>query len=119
MHELSICQELVGRVARLAAQHASVVTRVYIGVGPLAGVEAEMLRHAYPLACVGTTVEGSDLAIEEIPLRVRCDACGEETSATLPRLVCATCGSARTSLASGDELMLMRVEMRTLEAVDV
>jgi len=112
MHELAICQALLAQVEEIARGHAGKVTRVRLSVGPLSGVEPGLLERAYPLACAGTAAEGSELAIEQRPVRVRCRA---ESAASANRLLCGECGSWRTDLASGDELLLLKVELATEE----
>jgi hydrogenase nickel incorporation protein HypA/HybF len=44
-------------------------------------------------------------------VRVRCRTCRAETDAEPNRLVCGTCGDFRTDLISGDELLLVSVEL--------
>ena len=111
MHELAICGELVARVAGLAREKDATVTRVRVGIGPLSGVEPALLERAYPLACAGTAAEGSVLELEATAVEVRCRDCAARTRASANRLICAACGSWHTDLASGDELLLLRVEM--------
>jgi len=112
VHELSICQDLLDQVLRIAAERsAPAVTRVTLRVGPLSGVEPELLQLAFPLARAGTLAEQAELVIESLPLRVRCDTCGAETDAAPNRLVCGACGDWHTRLASGDELMLVSVDL--------
>lgn len=113
MHELSICQALIAQVEAVAASHRSAVRRVCLGIGPLAGVEPQLLKDAYPLVCAGTVAEGSQLDIQETAIRVRCRGCGAETAATANRLVCGACGDWHTDLLAGDEMLLLRVELET------
>ena len=55
MHELSVCQALIGQVERVARENdARSVVAITIAVGPLSGVEAGLLEHAYPSAAAGT-----------------------------------------------------------------
>jgi len=108
MHELSICRALVARLEAIAREHAARVSEVHVSIGPLSGVEARLLRDAFPLACAGTAAEGAALKIETAPVRVRCRVCGAETVATPNRLLCAACGEWRTDLLSGDEMLLRR-----------
>lgn len=115
MHELSICQALIAQVEVIATERRSSVRRVCLGIGPLAGVEPQLLKDAYPLVCAGTVAEGSQLDIEETGIRVRCRSCGAETIATANRLVCGTCGDWHTDLLAGDEMLLLRVELETRE----
>ncbi len=112
MHELSICQALIDQVESVARDHgATGVERILLQVGPLAGVEPALLQHAFPLAAAGTLAEHAELAIEPAKVRVRCNDCGTESDATPNRLLCAACGSYRTRLISGDELLLASLEL--------
>jgi hydrogenase nickel incorporation protein HypA/HybF len=111
MHELSICQALINQLEALAReQRARRVLSLVVGVGPLSGVESRLLKQAYPVAAAGTLAEGSELDIEDHPIRVHCRTCCEDSDATANRLVCALCGDWHTDLISGDELVLTRVE---------
>jgi hydrogenase nickel incorporation protein HypA/HybF len=111
MHELAICQALVSQVNEIARSRAARVHAVRVGLGPLAGIEPRLLAAAYPLAGAGTAVEGSRLAIETTLLRVRCRACEAETTPLPNRLVCGACGDWRTDLVTGDEMLLLSVEL--------
>jgi len=113
MHELSICQALISKVEDIARVRSGQVRRVRVGIGPLSGVEPRLLEDAYPLACAGTSAEGSQLAIENMTIRVRCRSCGAESEAAPNRLLCGTCGDWHTDLLSGDELLLLQIELET------
>jgi hydrogenase nickel incorporation protein HypA/HybF len=112
MHELSLCQALIDQVISIAReQRVSSVSDIYLRVGPLSGVEGPLLRNAFPIAAAGTVANDANLHLEDAPIRVRCEACGEESDAKTNNLVCAACGDWRTALISGDELILQRVVM--------
>ena len=87
MHELSVCQALIGQVEKVARENdARRVVAIVIAVGPLSGVEAGLLEHAYPIAAVGTLAEHATLTVEAVPVRVRCRSCGAETGALPPEM---------------------------------
>ena len=112
MHELSICQSLMTQLESIAVENnALAVTSVIIAMGPLSGVEAQLLKNAYPIASAGTVAENAELIIETLPIRVKCNQCGSESDATPNNLICKQCGDWRTTLLSGDELILKSVEM--------
>lgn len=112
MHELSVCQGMLDQVARVAADRgATRVKNIVVRIGPLSGVVPDLLAQAFPLARAGTVAEGAELTIEELPVRVRCESCGAETEATASRLLCGECGDWHTQLISGDELLLVSVEL--------
>jgi hydrogenase nickel incorporation protein HypA/HybF len=117
MHELAICQSLMEQVESIAREHnAQSVSSVVIGIGPLSGVEAQLLKNAYPVASAGTIAQHAELIIENLPIRVKCSLCGSESDALPNKLICKQCGDWRTRLLSGDELMLMRVELEKKQA---
>ncbi len=112
MHELSVCQGLIAQVERIAFAHnARSVDKIIVRIGPLSGVEIPLLHQVYTLACVGTVAENAELVTEIQPIRVTCEACDTETSASVNRLLCGKCGDYRTRLLSGDEMILASVEL--------
>jgi len=117
MHELAICQALIGEVAQVArAQQAASVSDIYVSVGPLSGVEVPLMQNAFPIAAAGTVANEAKLHLQPTPIRVCCEECGEESEVPVNRLVCEHCGHWRTRLVSGDELMLQRVVLENVNA---
>lgn len=116
MHELSVCQALVRQLKDIAQREdAARITKVVVQIGPLSGVEAQLLRQAYPIASAGTVAATAELVLESLPIRVRCEACGAESDATANRLLCGVCGDYHTQMLSGDEMLLAQVELERLE----
>ena len=111
MHELSVAYALLDQVERIAvARPSHVVTRIAVRIGPLSGVEAALLRRAWPLAAASTIAEQAELVVEEADVIVRCTACDAESVVPPGRLLCSACGDFRTRILSGDDLVLNRVE---------
>jgi len=114
MHELSVCQALIEQVESLAAEHSAVsVSEIVVRIGPLSGVEQPLLEQAYEIARAGTVAANADLIFEPAPLVVHCGDCDQESAVSQSRLVCPMCGNWRTTLVSGDELLLARLELET------
>jgi len=112
MHELAICQSLMEQVESIAQERdAKSVTSITIGMGPLSGVEVQLLKNAYPIASAGTVAQDAELVIEHLPIKVKCSQCGSESDALPNKLTCKQCGDWRTTLISGDEMMLMSLEL--------
>jgi hydrogenase nickel incorporation protein HypA/HybF len=111
MHELAICQALIGQVEDLARDNQAIAVKtIWLQVGPLSGAEIPLLERAYPLAAAGTVAESAEIFIESMPVRVRCKTCGEESEASANRLLCGACSDYHTELVSGDEMILTRLE---------
>ncbi|MEE4638492.1 MAG: hydrogenase maturation nickel metallochaperone HypA [Wenzhouxiangella sp.] len=113
MHELSVCEALLAQVRSTAeANGASEVGRITVRLGPLSGVEPDLLAQAFTIARNGPMTARASLEIETQPVRIRCRDCGNENEAPSNRLLCSACNSYRVDLISGDELLLARVELQ-------
>jgi hydrogenase nickel incorporation protein HypA/HybF len=112
MHELAVCQSIMQQVDEIARSHgAHGVARIKLLIGPLSGVEPDLLRNAFPIAAAGSVAEGATLDIEPQPLSVRCRSCGAETQTQPNRLTCGVCGDWHTEVVSGDEMILASLEL--------
>jgi hydrogenase nickel incorporation protein HypA/HybF len=112
MHELAICQALIEQVESVAReQHAYQVMEIGVDIGPLSGVEPQLLEQAFSIASAGTVANGASLHLNSIPIRVDCSSCGQVTEALPARLICGNCGNWQTRVVSGDELLLTTVEL--------
>lgn len=118
MHELSVCQALVQQLEGVsAANGGGAVELVRLRIGPLSGIEATLLRHAFPLASAGTVAEGAELVIEAAVIVVQCNMCGARTQAAPNRMLCGACDSFKVRMVSGDEMLLESVELTVPAAV--
>jgi len=117
MHELAICQSILAQALPIAETHGGWVKRINLSIGPLAGVEPNLLRAAFPLIAAGTACEGALLAIETPPVRVQCWQCGEASQVRPNRLVCGACGTWRVTVTEGDEMRIDSVDLSETENV--
>ena len=112
MHELAVCQALMEQVESIALEEqADSVVAVHLGIGPLSGVEPRLLEQAFFIARAGSIAAEAELVIENLPVRISCDQCGQTSDALPARLLCGVCGNWRTKLVSGDELQLQHMEL--------
>ena len=119
MHELAICQSLMNQVMSIADErNAQSVSSIIVAVGLLSGVEAPLLKTAFTISSAGTIAENAKLIIDEIPIRVKCNKCQSESDVSPNKLLCTQCGDWQTTLISGDELILMSVDLEKSDALD-
>jgi hydrogenase nickel incorporation protein HypA/HybF len=112
VHELAVCQALIEQVEVIVHRHqAREAKRLVLRIGPLSGVEPHLVEQAFPIASAGTVAADAELVIDSLPVMVNCTGCGATTSVLPNRLVCASCGDWHTTLVSGDELELFRIEL--------
>ena len=89
------------------------VFAIHLKLGQLSGVVKDALLFSYEVACQGTTLEGSQLIIEEIPVVVYCPACQAETPlASIQRFCCPTCGTLTPEVVRGKELEVVALEIQ-------
>jgi hydrogenase nickel incorporation protein HypA/HybF len=109
MHELSIADSVVAIAERHAAGRR--VTMVELRVGHLRQVVPSALTFAFELVAQGTSLEGAELRMEEVPAAGVCSACG--TDGPLPRfpLSCSSCGGLDVEVTQGEELLVDSLEL--------
>lgn len=118
MHELAICQSLMNQVMSIADErNAQSVTSIIVAVGLLSGIEAPLLKTAFTISAAGTIAENAKLIVDEIPIRVKCNKCQSESDVSPNKLICNQCGDWQTTLISGDELILMSVDLEKSDAL--
>ncbi len=111
MHELSIARQLLDIVAEAATQHElKRVRRLRVVVGALGNVVPEALEFAFDVAGEGTVAAGAELEIVEVPVTVRCNACGAESRLEDFAFLCPACGSLDVTVLKGNELYLDSIE---------
>ena len=112
MHELAVCEALFAEARRIAENEgAAMIDRLVVTIGPLSGVEAELLVSAFSIARAGAGFPEAELEVETAPVRVQCSSCGATNDVAPNRLVCADCGDWRVTLLSGSEMILKSVEL--------
>ncbi len=109
MHELSLCEAIAHKVRERA--NGRPVTEVVIRVGHLRQVVPDAMEFSWMMLTDGTGLEGCRLKIEQIPATVACGECRDETRLTAPILSCGSCGSTNVKLMTGEELMVVSLEI--------
>lgn len=114
MHELSIAMSIVEMAEEEAAQRGGAqVNAVYLKLGLLAGVVKAALLSSYELACEGTSLQGSRLVIEEIPIVVHCPKClSPRTLDSVQWFACPECKSPISEVIHGRELQVVALEIQ-------
>jgi hydrogenase nickel incorporation protein HypA/HybF len=113
MHELSIAMSIVEMAEEEAERRNVRVEAVYLKLGALAGVAKNALLSSYEIACEGTSLQGSRLVIEEIPVVAYCSKClSQRTLDSLQWFVCPECKSPVSELIHGRELQVAALEIQ-------
>ncbi len=109
VHELSVCDAIVGTTLKRAeGRH---VTRVTVRIGHLRQVVPAALQFGWEILTDSTDLKGCELLIEQIPAAVKCRECAAETMLDLPILMCGACESFNVALVSGEEFLIVSMDV--------
>jgi hydrogenase nickel incorporation protein HypA/HybF len=113
MHELSIAVSIVEAAEEEAANRGSArVIAVYLKLGRLSGVVKDALLSSYDLACEGTSLEGSRLLIEDLPVVIHCRPCAaSHPLSSIQLFCCPVCGVPSAEVVQGKELEVTALEI--------
>ena len=109
MHELAISSAVLESVLRNAEGRR--VTSVQLRVGHLRQVVPDSLEFYWGIVTRDSVCEGSVLEQEQVPARLRCDACDRAWEIDAPVFRCPTCGGAQVVVLTGEELEVESIEV--------
>lgn len=110
MHEVVICEALLGQLATLAEEHGwTRLQRVRVRLGLLCGVVPDALEFAFSVLSVGTPAAGAELVLESEPGHFGCAECGELELASLD-FACPQCGGPLQLRRAGRGLYLAGID---------
>jgi hydrogenase nickel incorporation protein HypA/HybF len=107
MHELGLCDSIVGAIAERAGDRR--VSRVRVRVGRLLHVHPEAFDQAFAVAAQGTVAEDATAELVLLPVAGRCRACAGTWESDELTLACPACGSVDVELR-GDDLVLESID---------
>lgn len=113
MHEKSLVRSLLKQIEQIRVDNDAVcVDVVAVELGPLSGVEAELIASAFD-EFVGEYFDpppGLDIRI--VPLRLCCQSCLRESAVDGLSLQCPECASTDVRVIRGDEFRLLDVSLQ-------
>ena len=111
MHELSLVQGVL-QVALKAAENggAKRILAVYVKIGAYSDVIPSYMDECFKLLSHDTMAQGAKLVVEEIPVTIRCHACGAQSGVERRKTCCPVCGSERITMLTGRECYVDRLE---------
>ncbi|ADD69176.1 hydrogenase expression/synthesis HypA [Denitrovibrio acetiphilus DSM 12809] len=113
MHEASIAASLIEIVKETAANHqAKKVTKVFVQIGRLAGIEIDSLQFAYDAIKEDhNIIKDSEIIIEDVRITGKCQKCGVIDTYDEMFFKCSKCGSYEVELLTGEELKITEIEV--------
>lgn len=113
MHEMGIALQVIEIAAASIPENlrGARVVRVNLTVGKLSAVVSDSLRFCFEAASKETPLEGAELAIDEVDVVARCNACDHRWTIETPAFSCPRCKSGNITLISGRELDIRSIEI--------
>lgn len=112
MHELGIVFHIIKGVKKTAKENElTEIASVTVELGQVSAVVPHYLTDCWRWAAdKEELLRGSELKIEEIPAVTYCEACGKTYSTVEYGKICPYCGSERTYLLQGNQVMIKEIE---------
>lgn len=112
MHELSITQSIIRICEEELLKHKiRKVNKVKIVVGELSGLVPDCIHSYFEIASVGTSIEGAELEIEKLPIKIKCNSCSFEGEITKGTYNCPKCDGNNLSIIGGNEFYVDSLEV--------
>lgn len=110
MHELSVAQNIIEIIEQnVPKNEISCVRQVVLKVGEFSGVITDSLRFSYEVITAHTELQSSELRIDPIPFRLKCNSCGNITTNSYGLRECSDCLKTDTEVLSGEELNIAEI----------
>ena len=112
MHEYPITLSIVQISNEEAFKHgANKITEIRLKIGELSGLVPESLQVYFDMISQGTLSEGAKLVVEKIPIKFRCNDCGNESGVVGGIYKCPQCDSKDIKIINGNEYMIDSMEV--------
>jgi hydrogenase nickel incorporation protein HypA/HybF len=109
VHELSICNSMVGIVRKHAAGRD--VRAVHVRIGAMRQIVPDTLVYCWSLVTESSDLAGTELRVERVPAKIRCSGCGHEQVLDALTMACASCTGHAVDLIEGDEFLITSLDL--------
>jgi hydrogenase nickel incorporation protein HypA/HybF len=110
MHEFSIAESMMESITS-AVGPTKKLSRVFVTIGPLAGIAPDILSFCFPEVCNLHNMGKPELVVTKVPVRLQCWACKAEYEAGDLFSGCPSCQSLERTILSGREFRIDSVEV--------
>jgi hydrogenase nickel incorporation protein HypA/HybF len=112
MHEMALCESIVQIIAENAREQGYTrVKRVWLEIGPLAGVELDALYFGFEVVARGTVAQGACLEVVQPLAEAWCMACAKTVELAQRFDPCPHCGGFQLQMIGGDQMRVKELEV--------
>ncbi|MGH9038798.1 MAG: hydrogenase maturation nickel metallochaperone HypA [Acidimicrobiia bacterium] len=113
MHEIGLCQSVLGVVEGKAGGRT--VTGVRLRVGALHRVGPEAFEQTFSMVAAGSLADGARVEVVVVPVQGHCRGCEQDWEANDQLPLCPECGATDVTLTGGDDLVLESLEFEAVK----
>ncbi len=111
MHELTLVKNMVSILEKeIDDSSVKEVKTVFLEIGKLKNIVPEILVAGFNNFPKGKKLAKAELKIRVLPVKVKCNECGMETSMDSIDVKCRKCGSYGVNIVSGNEFSIKGIE---------
>ncbi|WP_024520493.1 hydrogenase maturation nickel metallochaperone HypA [Bradyrhizobium sp. Tv2a-2] len=112
MHEMALCEGIIGIVEEEARRHPfSKVRSVCLDLGALSHVTPEGLKFYFEIVAARTIADGAALRIRKLPGAAWCMACSRKVEIAQRGEPCPYCGGYQLQVIAGEEMRVKELEV--------
>lgn len=112
MHEISVMQNILNKVKEIALENkADKVKKIAIQIGQMTCIDAENLLFVFEVMKKGSIAEEAEMVVSKLPVKAKCQDCGNEFAVENLIFLCDNCGSKKAKIIQGEEIILEKMEI--------
>ncbi len=112
MDEHELASQVLAAVDEAAYRNSATrISTVHLAIGGRRVLDIDRLQAIFASAAHGTVAEGAQLSVKVLPVRHRCQNCGNNFEASGAESPCSECGNPHTEMIGGEELRLLDMEL--------
>lgn len=117
MHEISLVRSIFRTLEEEFPEDMDRLRQIYLKVGLLSNVQPLLMESAFQAVIEDEPrYKMTSLAVEVLPVLIRCDTCGKVTEVHNYKFVC-ECGVASKNVIQGEELLISKVDFADEEFI--
>ncbi len=112
MHEITLVSAVIQAVnAKVAECNVRKVLQVNLTIGAMTNVDHLTLTLAFETCTQGTALAGAKIAIEEVPVKGKCEECACESLIINYKFQCPHCQSRAITVIAGREFYIKDIQV--------
>ncbi len=111
MHEISLVRNIFNTLEDEFPEKVNNLRGIYLTVGVLSNVEPMLMQSAFDAVRQDEPrYAKTSLHVEVLPVKIKCNACNEESEVVQYKFICKNCGRPSNNVVQGEELLITKVE---------